>query len=328
MSNLDDFLKSVQVLKEGMVQYQTGQAVQDASKQLADLNRALLDDQQKLEAQSQIQNELAMRLGASGADASKIQSLTQNIAPSASAQFQAKENQELQTSSQDFQKGQQGREFKHQERLQKMKLDAAGLGGDQKLSKFVVGQADKFYKREQKNIEAIDTLASMKDLVAKGDTARIGIELGKTALLKSVGEDRITNEDIERGDNDPSFREKIARRLNLEIGAGELKDKQKFYGKLMEKLQSDAVKRLDAKVSGEATALSELYPEIDGQKFAGALRSKIPTLGAGDKQAAAAAKQEKIAKLEAWLADPVSKQPEFASKRQKAMEVIHKLKAQ
>lgn len=294
---LDDMLKGMAVFKDGLTQFATSKAVNDANEQLSQLNGQEMDRGEMLKAQSQIGNDLMMRLQSAGADPGRIAQLTGQIAPSAGAQYQAEENKNLQESSQTFQAKEKDKDRAHDIRLQGMKNSILEGGANSKLSKFTIGEANKFYKREQKSIEAIDGLSKFSKMINTPGAARIGIELGKTALLKDAGEDRITNEDIERADNDPSIREKIARRLKLEVTGDELKDKAAFYSKLMERLEQDALERLDKKIGGEAKAKSGLMEEIDEDKYGGALRKMVPALERMKKPGAG----NPLADAEAWL---------------------------
>lgn len=163
---MDDLLKGLAVFKDGMTQYHTAAAVNDANEQLTALHAQEMDRDQKIQAQSQISSSLAMRLGAAGTDASKIQALTSEIAPSQGALFQADTNKDLQENSQAFQGDEKQKDRDLQLQLERMRLKAMQSKTDKKLSKeevaFVGVHQKAFDTQAQKSVAALSQLQIAK----------------------------------------------------------------------------------------------------------------------------------------------------------------------
>jgi len=86
MAEMDDLFKSLQLFSGAVKQYQTQQAVNDATKMMEELQSQALDEKQRLQANQQVGNALAMSLTGIGADAASVQAATQGLIMSPTAQ--------------------------------------------------------------------------------------------------------------------------------------------------------------------------------------------------------------------------------------------------
>jgi hypothetical protein len=284
MSELMDALK---IFGDGMQTYAIRSGVSDAQDQLtqinSDLERGIIEKDQAQQMKQGLGNDLALTL-AGHADQGTLSTVVGQFTPSAGAQLQADNLVEMQEDRQLADTDMEKLKHKHDMSLQDKKNEILTGKAADKNSNWMIAQQDKFMKSADKDIKALEGLDVFQKMIDKGETSRMGVELGKTQLLKFAGEDRITNEDILRADNKPSVREAIARRLKLELTGEELEDKQKFYSKLFKQLRADARKRLGAKVKGNAASLAELNSNVDGYKYESALRKRIPSLGEDEQQ--------------------------------------------
>src|SRR5690606_19713698 len=112
--SMDALLKSLAMFKEGMQDYATLRATNDARQQLALLEQQQLDRSELLNAQTAIGQDLALRLAGIGTNPAQAQIAVSQLAPSAGARFQADVNADLQSASHQFQEEHQRRQFDFQ----------------------------------------------------------------------------------------------------------------------------------------------------------------------------------------------------------------------
>lgn len=93
---LDELIAGLKVFKEGVQDLAVGTAMSNANKQLEQLKSQQLDENDMFMAQNQISNELALRLGASGADAAKIQATAGRFGVDSATQFEGALREKLQ----------------------------------------------------------------------------------------------------------------------------------------------------------------------------------------------------------------------------------------
>lgn len=121
--SLDDLLKGLSAFNQGVTQYATTKAVNDANEQLQALNTQEMDKNARFQAQAQIGQGLAMQLGAVGANPALIQEMSSQAGPSMGAQYAAEQNKQLQESSQQAQKNLAEQRFGYDKQIEEMKLD-------------------------------------------------------------------------------------------------------------------------------------------------------------------------------------------------------------
>lgn len=321
--SMDELLKGLAVFQDGMKQYAVASAVNDANQQLTQLNQMEGD---KLQAQTQISQNLAMRLGAAGADASHIQALTGEIAPSQGAQFQAGVQKDMQAQSQAFNASEAQKQRNLQWDMQTRQLDALSGKSAQKMPKVLSESVDKFAKNHQKQLDILNQMETYKTLIDT-NPSQIGIELAKTGLLKGAGEDRVSDKDLPRVVNDPSWRAAAARRLNIELTGNALKDDRKFYSAIISQISDINKQQIEKRLKGEVTARKTAYGDlIDETQYETALRAKVglsPQQQMSEKDQAKAANEQKVQRLKAWLASPEAKKN--PSKADAALKALNRL---
>lgn len=88
MSGNEELMKAMSMFKEGISDYQTQQAVNDATRKVQALQQTQLDEKDRLIANQQIGQELALKMTAAGSQPAKIQAATEGLVPSASMESQ------------------------------------------------------------------------------------------------------------------------------------------------------------------------------------------------------------------------------------------------
>lgn len=277
---MDDLYKALQMFKEGLSDYQTTQAVNDARQQLSALQQQETDKSKLLQHTAAIGQDLALRLTSAGTAPGRIQEAVSSLAPPASVTATNQFQGESQDKRQAFDKSEHQLNRESAERIAGVRNTGTEAKVAQRTQKIALDQAEKFYKVNQKQIEAIDKMETFKDLIDT-NPSQIGIELSKSALLKAGGDDRISDKDLPRVQNDPSARKAVARRLNLELTGEALKDDRKFYSALLDSVTQFSKKQLDKKVKGHASSVGQLYKDIDSNTLESAVRSRIPSLASG-----------------------------------------------
>lgn len=327
---LDDLLKSLAVFKDGVQSYAQSRAVNDANAAMTELQiQEAQAGQQLIEQRNAISTDLAMRLGSAGADSAKIGQLTSSIAPSQGAQYQAAENEELQGKSQKFNASESSLQRQHEKDMLALKGSALGIKDDRKIAKNRRDLADRFYKTNQKEIDSVDKMDTFRKIIDE-NPSQLGLKLAQRGIIKSSGDDRISDEDLKGADNDPSIRKAIARKAKLELTGEALKDDRQFYSALLKNMETYQLQKLEAKVKGYSTSVSELDGELDAGTMEQGIRSRIPALGRlnAKENDVKAKKEQQVAKLTAWANSPEAKKPENAAKLQKVQAALTQLKGQ
>lgn len=299
MAGFDDMIKGMQMLQDGIATYQTSQAVNAAADQLAAANKGLADDKVKFDNAQAIGQDLALRLsGIHGMTQDKIAGAVSGILPSASSQGQIMGQERMQSAKLAQEVSENDKDRKLKRDLFGMKSDKDAAKTDQMQQKRIMDRAQTFYKDNQKHIESIDKLAQLQKLIDT-NPSQIGINLAKTALLREAGEDRVSNEDIIRGERDPSARQAIIRKMNLEFTGEALKDDRVFYSALLKGLRQGTKQRLRERVRGYADSIGEISQgAVSPDMLNSAISKRIPSLKNPN--------QAKIDEAKALLADPAN----------------------
>ena len=288
--SLDDLLKGLAVFNQGIKEFAVSRGVNDANEQLAQINQAeqakLMKTEEAAQARMNLGNELGLRLAGAGADASVINQLTSQLAPSAGAKFQAGENRALQSDSQEFKASESKKDRQHQLEMQRLKGEQMGVKDAKKERQLYAGFADKFRKENQGAVDAKEKLSALRSILDLTPD-RVGIEMAKTGLLKFAGEDRVSDADVARAQRDPSARAGIARRLKLEATGEAIKDDRKFYQMILNHAEKKLKETLSQKVKGYSQGTAELA-DVDAAKLESGL---VKQLGLEESQAKTVAKK-------------------------------------
>jgi hypothetical protein len=311
---MDDLLKGLSVFQEGMKQLATTNAVTDANQKLTEVNSQALDRAQKLEMHTQIGNELAMRLGAAGADAAHIQTLTSQIAPSMGAQFQAEESKQLQLQSEKFQSGEKSKDRANAIALEQMKLDAlSGKGGqkamDEAMKRFekrpdVKPLLDNFPKIDEALQRVNDTKGKM------GATA--AVNLAKLGLIRGAA-GRVNEMEIQGADESPSVRAKLWKQMGLQSTGEVPENVQEFWQQVLQKSKQHIAGSVIGAISAHAKGEAAVNDHIDETRLATGLTAKFGNVVGSVQQQVAQKQQQQqmtdaqIAQAQQWLAKPEAK---------------------
>lgn len=295
MAEMDDLFKAMGMFTGAVRQYQTQQAVNDASKMMMDLNAQALDEKQRLQANQQIGNDLALRLTGIGASPEQIQGATQGLLMSPSSQRSAITQMDVQRLNEEGQN-------KRAEARNRTDLEIAGINAQrasqakaQQQQKFTAGRMDAFTNRAdvKEARESISKLGDLRQILDEGKSP-IGSALAKFGLLRAAGAAPISDADLATAEVKPGMRAAIARQWNIEVNQEDLADRQQFYRKVLSVMGSRAKARLKESISGEAQAVNLVDPDIDPTTFEKALTSRFGATLAGPHQTA-------ISEAEKWL---------------------------
>lgn len=147
----DSLLESFKFFKEGLTQYATQQAVNDAASQVQDLNMQALDEKSRLVANQQIGNQLALRMTSAGAAPQQIAQATDGLVQNANVMGQNTATMERQGNQQEWQTGENQLNRESAERIAGMRASNKNAPQMGKFIKDAQGDFDKLAKgpREQ-----------------------------------------------------------------------------------------------------------------------------------------------------------------------------------
>lgn len=272
---LDDLLKGLSVFNQGLREYAINQGVNDVTKQIQELNQQALDEKERLVATTQVANDLALKLGAAGADASLIGQLAGQLAPSAGAQFQAQENMKSQERSQGFQTAERraaqafSAEQADKNRAQQLKIaeinlaakkDVAGSKKSANDTALELKQIKDFRQANKALFEAHDAAdqmgAYLQPVNGRIDQAQVAAAM--TKLIRASGDTRVSDEDIARAGANQDVRSSIARKLKVNLSGEAIKNDVKFYTALSEVLKTRIKEKLGKNANNHARAFSNI----------------------------------------------------------------------
>jgi hypothetical protein len=324
---LDDLLKGIAVFQDGLKQYATTNAINDANEQLLAINQQGLDKNAQLQAHTQVASSLALRLGAAGADAAHIQTLTGQLAPSQGAQYEAGVNADLQNKSQQFQTGEKAKDRANAITLEQMKLDAMSGKGQKKAMEEV---AKGFEKRPDvkpllDNFPKFDeALARINETKGKmGATA--AIELAKLGLIRGAA-GRVNEMEIKSANESPSARAQLWKKMGLETSGEVPANVQDFWQQVLVRSKEHTATALGAAIDAHAKGAAALNDNVDATALNTGLRAKYsnvlgsPEQQVNQKQQQQQANQATIQAAQAWLQGPEAK-----ANPQKAQAVLQRI---
>lgn len=240
-TNFDNLIKGLAVFRQGMQQLAVTGATNDAQKQLNELNAQGLSEQDRLKAQAQIGNNLALRMQAGGADAAQISAIANRLTPSGSEERQLQFAQSQQESSQKFTAGQNEANRQNLKDIAKMKLDAAsgksagkvygGLGTEFDRLPDVKPMLDNFPKLDT----ALDQIRSSKGQM--GATAMIN--LAQLGLIRGAA-GRVNEKEIEGANESQSKRAQLWKKMGLETTGEVPLNIQDFWEKVVKRSKDNA----------------------------------------------------------------------------------------
>ncbi len=227
MSGFDEMLRGMEfgtkMFAQGMTQLGTQKAVNDATKQLQELNLQQLEEKERLAANQQVGNELALRLTAAGSSPDQIKAATDGLLPSAGSMAQVQGQERMSDKGQANQL-QIARE--HNESAERI----AGIRGNFQKDKTQNAAESKFLK---------ETVADFDKYAKKPMDALNQIQQAKAAIVSGnpIGDKSVTN---------------FMARASGEVGALTEADKAPFGGS--QALQAKISQAAENLKSGKFTA--------------------------------------------------------------------------
>lgn len=261
---LDDLFKGMQLLHDGMVQYQTTQAVNDARSQLHDL-QAQQTDQQQTETQRQdfqqkqmaIGQDLALRLTGAGAAPQHIDAATKGILPSASEVQQTQGLMALEHAklggTKEIETMKEANAFK----LAKLKV---AFSTGQVASKF----GKEFFEQNKTDIAKLGQLEALKATIDESGGNPVGANLAQMEYVKqAVG--RANWQEIQMGNPTQSIKESALRKLGIAFTNEDVSNNGKFFKKLADAESLRLRNGIEQAADGFAQAKENSIPGIDAE---------------------------------------------------------------
>lgn len=260
----DGLLAALDRFNAGIKQYQTQQAVNDAGKQLQDLNTQALGDKEKLSANADVGNQLALRLTGIGADHNQIKAATEGLIPSAGSMAQVQGQERMATGAQTGEMARKQLEESTKLQIEQMKVDAL-LG---KTSKKDFGDAtNKFEKQPgvQDVLKGIPKLQDAYDKIAQteggfGVTAMIN--LAQLGLIRGVA-GRVNEQEIKGANETQSARMQLAKKMGIEYNGEVSQNIQTFWKTMMQKSIENSKGYVRKAAKGYAQSVSMGNPNVD-----------------------------------------------------------------
>lgn len=221
--SLDDVIKAFGAFNQGVGEAATITAIDEAKQRVDQFRQQGLKDAELRKGLQQTADDLALKLAGTGASGTQIQTAFKAIAPQ---QFATPQQAILegQLSGNEF-IGQAGAEAiediglakepeKERDHNRRLRLQANALAGQagvqdkkqqQIMGRQIIKLAKDFRQDNKEAAKRMDQLQKLADTDSVADLSPNSIKFARTTLLKSAGEDRITNEDFERSNLNTSI---------------------------------------------------------------------------------------------------------------------------
>lgn len=261
--SLDDVLKSFAAFNQGMTRFKVSEATNQAQEQLQALqaNEDLKKDlNARLQAQTGIANELALKMTGAGASASDIQAATGSLGLSAGQQAQIG----LVPASQQYGRtevpgyGNVSSDVKYA--TDAREAQASGKSGEtltkQELSdmrNFGISASNKPYIEGLQEAKALQQ--ALKPVNGRVDPAQV--IAGIRRYIKASGDNRISNEDIKGARPNQSTKKALARKLGIEISDQALQSDVSFFNTVANNLVEYNASTLKQRVNDWGKSFAE-----------------------------------------------------------------------
>lgn len=279
---LDDILKGFASLNQGLTEYATARALGDANSQLREIQAqqqaGLLQEEQAFQASSMIAQDLGQRLGQVGASPAVVEQQVGLLTPSQGAQFQAKQAEKLQKSSQVFQREQLEREAALKVQLARIKdpkvMTEENKAIDKKVTEFKKGAAT--YTKAIDGIQAAKTLLDAVKPGQKLDRAVI-TQLAKYGILKALDPSgRISDADMANAAFEQGAFQKLAESFRLNWTFEEANQNAlAFYKDVIATMQQEAQGRLGKHIDDSVNSARSIYPTVDEGRFRESMQTSV-----------------------------------------------------
>ncbi len=259
---MDDLYKALDMFSHGVQQYQTSQAVNDASQKLQDMNKQQMDEKQRLIANQQVGSELALRLTGIGASPEHIAAATSGLVPSASTTATNLAQGDMAAKSQ---AGEITREkMKNQNALDVERLKLSGILG-KTSSKDYTDMLTKFEKMPEvtpmlKSIPILqDASQKMHENAGKFGSTAI-TNLVQMGVVKAAVT-RVTDKELKAANESPAAKASLEKELGLQLSGEYPKNVQDFWTKIVDQQLADTQKNL----RGHMDSYSRSNPKVDAE---------------------------------------------------------------
>lgn len=268
---MDDLFKALGMFKEGMTQYQTAQAVNDARDSLTQLQKSEDDKSKLFQGTAQIGQDLALRLTGAGASPEKIQSAIGGMVPSASMESQNQATMAGQKMG--FEKAMEVEKLKAASAEKIAGIHADALNGKNQGKDF--SDAAKAFEKLPQVIPALKSLPTLQDASDKmhenfgqyGSTAITN--LVKMGVIKaSVA--RVTEKEIEAANESPSMWAKFQKERGLQLTGETPKNVQEFWTKVVDDQLNNTKQHLQKHIK----SYSGSNPKLDASLLEKSLLSR------------------------------------------------------
>lgn len=266
-------MKGAAAFGEGVQSLAQSRAYNDANEQLQNLNSQEMSKEQRLQAQSQVGNQLAMRLGAAGASPQSILVSADRLAPSASEQFQSQANTESQAQGFKNNTALQAQRIQGQKEIEQMKLDQMKTAMGFKTAKMQDAYGKEFFTQNKDDIQSLKKYDDAKQTIADSNGSPIGPNLAQMEFVKAaVG--RSNWQEIQMADQNQSAKQKLARAVGIQLTNKDTTDNVSFWNKIVDGAKDKTMNRMQAAADGFAAGKAALEPGVNASQLAEALKQQ------------------------------------------------------
>ncbi len=255
-----DLFQALNMFKEGVSQYQTSQAVNEARSQLDQINTTEKNKDLAFQKSSIVGRDLALRLTGAGASAERVQAAVGGLVPSASAvetnASQAEMQQKNLTSE-------EKRAFEHNQTLR----DIAGLkntAGDAKQAAKDMNEMQTKFEKMPQVKPLLTALPTLQD--ASNKMHENAGKFGSTAITNLVqmgivkaSVARVTEKELAAANESPSAAAKLKKQYGLQMTGEVPTNVQDFWTKIVDQQLADSKKQLRSHVA----SYSQSNPKVD-----------------------------------------------------------------
>lgn len=188
--SLDDLIKGASLFKEGMTRWKVSSAANEAASQMQQIanNEEMKGDlQARLQAQTDVSNQLALKMSAAGASPQAIEAATERIGVSAGSQYAAATVPATQVEKQRADK--ESDATQHGYRMEEIKATVEGARSkkmDDRTYAFIKEGKTEFNQKIKKSLDAFNAVSNAKASINAGNP--IGDASVVNFLAKASGE--------------------------------------------------------------------------------------------------------------------------------------------
>lgn len=301
MSGNDEMMKAFQMFSDGMKQYQTTQAVNDAAEQLNVANANAKDEQDRMVHAQHIGQDLALRLTAAHASPDAIAAATSGLMPSASLQAQSQATLDLEKMKTASAEKIHTEAAKNAYAIAELNASSKNAASDRKASESMMKFGTEFGAQKQIKpiLEGLPKIDKALESI-KANKGQMGVtavvELAKLGAIRDAA-GRVNEKEIEAANESPSMRAQLWKRAGLEATGETPANVQEFWIKYLSQAKQSANDHLKTSIEGFAEGKATFNDKLDPAKIKKGLKLQYGIKDPADNPNAAA-----IAAANAWLA--------------------------